>query len=93
VSPKPTTPYRLQPPAPPEGCSRCGDAIADPTSAYEGHGGARICRSCFVGQYDLLALFGVGAITAGAITGSGALLVCGLLVPSLGAWAIYRGGV
>ena len=52
-----------------------------------------MCRACFIGQYDLLALFGVGALTAGAITSSGPLFISGIVIPILGAFAIYRGGI
>jgi hypothetical protein len=87
------SPYRLPPPEPPRSCDRCGDVIAQPEAIHEGKLGEPICRSCFIGQYDLLALFGVGSVIAGTIGGSGALLACGVLVPALGAYAIYKKGI
>ena len=86
-------PYRVPPAEPPPCCDGCGTIIARWELTYEGKMGEPICRSCFMGQYDLLALFGVGALTAGTISSSGALLVCGVLVPALGAYAIYKKGI
>ena len=86
-------PYRVPPSEPPPACERCGNAILQQESVYEGKNGQPVCRSCFIGQYDLLALFGVGALTAGTITSSAALLVCGVIVPALGAYAIYKRGI
>ena len=88
-----SSPYRTPPPEPPVTCQRCGQIIGDPEAIHEGTLGEPICRPCFIGQYDLLALFGVGSVIAGAITSSGALLVCGVLVPALGAYAIYKKGI
>ena len=88
----PATPYRTPPEGPLPSCDQCGVTITDPGAKYDGRHGP-ICRACFFGQYDLLALFGIGALAAGAITGSAALLLCGFAVPCLGAYAIHRGGV
>ena len=88
-----TGPYRVPPTEPPPTCDSCGKTIVRWESIYDGKRGQPICQSCFMGQYDLLALFGVGALTAGAISSSGALLVCGVLVPALGAYAIYKKGI
>jgi hypothetical protein len=86
-------PYRVPPVEPLPACDGCGNTIVRTDLLYEGKLGQPICKSCFIGQYDLLALFGVGALTAGAISSSGALLVCGVLVPALGAYAIYKKGI
>ncbi len=88
-----TTPYRAPPPEPLPDCDRCGDPILDRVAIFEGKRGEPVCRACFIGQYDLLALFGVGAMTAGAITSSGPLFISGILIPMLGAYAIHRGGI
>lgn len=88
-----STPYRAPPPEPLPDCARCGDAIREHGVIYEGKRGEPICHACFIGQYDLLALFGVGAIAAGAITSSGPLFISGILIPVLGAYAIYKGGI
>jgi hypothetical protein len=87
------TPYRAPPLEPLPDCARCGDAIRDPTAVFEGKRGEPVCRACFIGQYDLLALFGVGAMTAGAVTSSVPVFVSGLLIPILGAYAIYKGRI
>jgi hypothetical protein len=87
-----TTPYRVPPPEPLPGCARCGDALPE-HETHEGKRGEPICRACFLGQYDLLALFGVGALTAGAITSSGPVFLSGILIPVVCAYAIYKGRV
>ena len=86
-------PYRAPPAEPLPCCDGCGKVIIRWELVYQGKLGQPICQPCFIGQYDLLALFGVGAITAGTITSSGALLVCGVLVPALGAYAIFKKGI
>lgn len=88
-----TTPYRAPPKVPLPSCDRCGDPFPDLASIHDGKRGEPVCRACFIGQYDLLALFGVGALTAGAITSSGPLFISGIVIPILGAYAIYRGGI
>lgn len=88
-----TSPYRVPQAEPPPGCDRCGEALPEPSTIHEGKRGEPICRACFLGQYDLLALFGVGALTAGAITSSGPVFLSGILIPVLCAYAIYKGRV
>jgi hypothetical protein len=88
-----TTPYRTPPPAPLPSCDRCGDAILHRSALHGGKRGEPVCHACFIGQYDVLALFGVGALTAGALTSCGPLFMSGILIPILGAYAIYRGGI
>lgn len=70
-------PYRT-PPAE-ASCGRCGAAL-DARRAP--------CAGCVSEQLDLLALYGVAMVTAGAITCSALLLGAGLVVPAVGAWAL-----
>lgn len=89
----PSDPYRVPPDAPPQRCARCSGELPARGSSYEGSEGAPICQTCFRGQYDLLAIFGIGALIAGVITGSGALLLSAFFIPGIAAYAIYRGNL
>ncbi|MFO0759466.1 MAG: hypothetical protein U0359_23445 [Byssovorax sp.] len=88
----PVEPYRSPPPVEPTACCRCHGRLSPRTGAYAGGPDAPLCERCFFGQYDLLALFGMGAIGASAITESAVFLVGAILVHGMVALAIhYRG--
>lgn len=89
----PADPYRASPAVPPPTCERCGGPIREAPAPEDAEGSAQLCRMCFFGQYDLLALVGIGALVIGAATGSSALLITGVLIPGIAAYAIYRGGL
>jgi hypothetical protein len=88
-----TTPYRVQPDGEPTACSRCHIALPPRADVYPAEGGGALCAHCFFGQYDVLALFGMIALGASAITGSPVFLLGAVVVQGFAVYAIRRGNL
>ena len=83
-------PYRIPPPAPPPECDRCHAVIVDGVVPNRSLAGAPLCKPCFLGRNDVVAVMGVATLFAGAFFASGALVVGGVLILGLGALGIVE---
>lgn len=89
----PASPYRAPRPSEHSTCVRCNKPLPRQGGAYPTNEGKRLCEACFLGQFDLVTLFGIIAIGASTVTQSAVFLVGAVVVQGLAAYAIYHNGI